>query len=89
MSPPYVSVSDYAGWFDGALRDGNKKKPGGGRRLTEDREKMRHTEQEMKDASEDRMRAKTKQQQKDRDGTLEKSERTSEGIGERTKPSAI
>lgn len=49
MSHPYVSVSDYAGWFEGALRDGRKKKkPGGGRRLTEDREKMRHRSRKWK-----------------------------------------
>ena len=67
-----------------------KKKKTRRRTETDGRQEKDETpEQEMKDASEDRMRAKTKQQQKDRDGTLEKSERTSEGIGARTKPSAI
>lgn len=45
--------------------------------------------QEMKDASEDRMRAKTKQQHKYRDANLEKSERKSKGTGVRTKLSSI
>lgn len=45
--------------------------------------------QEMKDASEDRMRAKTKQQHKYKDANLEKSERKSRGTGVRTKLSSI
>ncbi len=46
-------------------------------------------EQEMKDATEDRMGAKTKQHHEDRDGNLEKSERASEGTGVTTKAPAV
>lgn len=46
-------------------------------------------DEEMKDVSEDRMRAKPKRKHKDRDGNLEKGERNSQGTGVRTKPSAI
>lgn len=46
-------------------------------------------EQEMKDASEDRMRAKPNSNTKTRDGNLEKSERKSRRTGVRTKPTVI
>ncbi len=50
---------------------------------------MRHRSRKMKDASEDRMRAKPNGNRKTEMETWKKSERKSCGTGVRTKPSAI